>query len=103
MARILPSPLVAQIAVGTFFVVVWALVRIRGVHGTETESGLQLARLPDPLLGGHEAERRPADGEGSQVLLANQELTVRGEPVEEGESGGPDQPVGLRIVVGHRV
>jgi hypothetical protein len=62
-----------------------------------------LAGLPDPLLRSHETKGCSGEGEGGQVLLPYEQLTFCCESIEERYSGGPNQPIGLRIVASHRV
>jgi len=101
--RILAPPLVTEESVRTLLVVVGTLARIAGVHGTKAEGGLELSGLPDPLLRGHKAQWRPAEGEGGQVLLANERLALGGESVEVRKGGGPNQPIRLRAGGTHQV
>ena len=96
------TPLVSEKSIGPGLVVVGALARIRREHRAETKCGLELAGLPDSLLGGHETKGRAIEREGRQVVLAHQGLSLRRQRVEIGEGGGPEAPISLRIEGRHQ-
>src|ERR1700688_1580062 len=96
MFGISAAPFVTEKSIGSDLVVVGPLARIRGEHGTKTKCGLELAGLPDSLLGGHETKGGPFKAEGRQVVLTHQRLSLRGQLVEISEGGGPEAPISLR-------
>src|ERR1700722_19068093 len=60
------APLVAKEAVGSFFIGVRALAWTRRKDRAHRERGVELPRLPDPLLGCHEANWGALEAKGGE-------------------------------------
>jgi hypothetical protein len=59
------KPLVAEIAIRADLVLVRGIRRVGGEDGPKAEGGVEELGLPDPLLGRHQANRCPVEGEDS--------------------------------------